>query len=127
MADINLVKRRNTGAALISGLVASAISGFVLMLMGSLALVPEFDFVLIQGSIFNLAGTAIAAWSVYFFIGIRTKPSRQNFRSKRSAFRINNLAHHHASFYASCRSWCVFKTIWIHRRRFDFNRRFNIR
>ena len=68
---LNLDRERNINitAALTSGFIASAISSLVLILTTSLALIPQFDFVAIQGSIFGLTSTAISAWVIYFVIG----------------------------------------------------------
>jgi len=56
-------------AGLIAGFIASAFSGIALLIIEWLALVPQFNFVLIQGSIFDLEERAIASWIVYFAIG----------------------------------------------------------
>lgn len=57
-------------SGLMSGLIASVVSSIVLMIMTSIVLVPEFNFVLIEGSIFGLAETALSAWIVYFLFGL---------------------------------------------------------
>ena len=54
---------------MLAGFIASAVSSLVLIALTSLILIPEFDFVSIQGSLFGLAGTATSAWLVYFIIG----------------------------------------------------------
>lgn len=55
--------------AMLAGFVASAVSSLALIILTSVILIPEFDFISIQGSIFGLAGTAVSAWAVYFIIG----------------------------------------------------------
>ncbi|MCE3255774.1 MAG: hypothetical protein K0R25_1268 [Rickettsiaceae bacterium] len=56
-------------AGLISGFAASAISSIVLILSTILSLVPEFNFVSVQGSIFHFTTTLSSAWVIYFLIG----------------------------------------------------------
>lgn len=59
----------NIKTGMMVGFLASAVSLLALLIMASLALVPEFNFVIIQGSLFVLARTAFLAWMVYFVIG----------------------------------------------------------
>ncbi len=55
--------------AILAGFIASTVSSLVLIILTSVILIPKFDFISIQGSIFGLAGTAMSAWAVYFIIG----------------------------------------------------------
>ncbi len=71
MEDIKFVRKRsNYKAGMISGLIASAVSSLVLILAAALAFVPQFNYIMIQGSLFGLASGALSAWVAYFLIGI---------------------------------------------------------
>lgn len=73
MKDTNSINGKsvvNIKASLIAGFIASIISSIVLMITTSIILIPEFNFISIQGSIFGLAETALSAWIVYFIFGL---------------------------------------------------------
>lgn len=61
--------RANMMAGLNAGFIASAISLLFLALTTWMALVPEFNYVLIQGSIFGFTKTIFSGWIIYFLIG----------------------------------------------------------
>lgn len=63
------MKNVDIKAGLCAGFMASVISSLVLLVLTSLSLIPEFDFVVIQGALFGFAGTVLSAWIVYFIIG----------------------------------------------------------
>lgn len=71
MTKPNISKNRvDMKAGLIAGFIASAISLLFLALTTWMALVPEFNYVLIQGSIFGFTKTIFSGWVIYFLIGI---------------------------------------------------------
>jgi len=74
MKDINSVRSDaaviNVKAGLKSGFIASAISSIALMIMTSIILIPKFNFILIEGSIFGLAETVLYSWIIYFVFGL---------------------------------------------------------
>lgn len=70
ITDSNIRRNRvDMKAGLAAGFIASAISLMFLALTTWMALVPEFNYVLIQGSIFGFAKTIFSGWIVYFLIG----------------------------------------------------------
>ena len=67
---IKVANKPDIGAGMIAGFVASVASILVLAFSTFFILVPEFDYIAIQGSAFGLAGGSLAAWISYFLIGI---------------------------------------------------------
>ena len=65
----NANKRTDMKAGLIAGFIASAISLLFLAFTTWMALIPEFNYVLIQGSIFGFTKTIFSGWVIYFLIG----------------------------------------------------------
>lgn len=53
----------------LSGFIASIVSSFALVIFTAFIVIPEFNFISIQGSIFGLTNVALASWAVYFIIG----------------------------------------------------------
>lgn len=72
MKDSHIISHhpRNTKAGLVSGLIAGLVSSIVLMILSTVVAIPDFNFVLIQGSVFGLADSALTAWVVYFVISL---------------------------------------------------------
>lgn len=72
MKDSNISfnkKNVNVQKGLLSGFIASAVSSVVLVLLTSLVVIPDFNYIAIQGSLFGITGAALSAWAVYFILG----------------------------------------------------------
>ena len=62
----NANKRTDMKAGLIAGFIASAISLLFLAFTTWMALIPEFNYVLIQGSIFGFTKTIFSGWVISY-------------------------------------------------------------
>jgi Na+-transporting NADH:ubiquinone oxidoreductase subunit NqrC len=67
-------KKANIPGGMTAGFVASLISGLFIILVGALAIIPNYNYIKIQASLFtSLFGlakdAAIIAWVIYFVMG----------------------------------------------------------
>lgn len=52
-----------------AGFIASLVSAIILVVLTAVIVIPDFNFVLLESSIFGLADSITAAWIVYFVVG----------------------------------------------------------